>query len=234
MISLPANPPLLELRNVCKSYRADGGGSVDVLRNTSLTLKRGESMAILGPSGCGKSTLLNLMGTLDRPTSGQVLLEGVDVQTLGERETALLRNRRIGFVFQLHHLLPQCTVLENVLLPTLADPKSRPGAEALQRAERLLERVGLADRRQHRPGQLSGGERQRAAVVRALINAPSLLLADEPTGSLDHAAAESLGELLAGLNQNDRVALVVVTHSPELARRMTRVCQICDGALESL
>lgn len=226
-------PPLLELRNVCKSYPTEGGGALEVLHNVDLTLHAGESLAILGPSGCGKSTLLDLMGALDRPTSGQVLLEGVDLQTLGEREIARVRNHRIGFVFQLHHLLPQCTVLENVLLPTLADPHARPGAEARERAERLLARVGLSDRLGHRPGQLSGGERQRAALVRALINQPPLLLADEPTGSLDRASAESLGDLLAGLNREERVTLVVVTHSPELARRMGRIGQIRDGHLEA-
>jgi len=225
------NLPLLELRNVCKYYRAEGGNTVDVLQNINLTLAKGESLSIFGPSGCGKSTLLNLIGTLDRPTSGQVLLEGLDLQTVDEKGIAQVRNRRIGFVFQLHHLLPQCTVLENVLLPTFADPKMRPGAEALQRAEQLLERVGLADRRQHRPGQLSGGERQRTAVVRALINNPHLLLADEPTGSLDRASAEGLGELLAELNRADGVTLVVVTHSPELAHRMSRRCEIRDGQL---
>lgn len=225
------NPRLLELRNVCKSYRSDAGGTVDVLSGVDLTLAKGESIAILGPSGCGKSTLLNLIGTLDRPTSGQVLLEGVDLQTLDEREVSRVRNRRIGFIFQLHHLLPQCSVLENILLPTLADSRERPGEEIVQRAERLLERVGLADRRDHRPGQLSGGERQRAAVVRALINEPDLLLADEPTGSLDRASADSLGELLAGLNRDDGVTLVVVTHSPELARRMSGVCEIRGGSL---
>jgi len=232
MTNTSPTPPLLELRNVCKSYRSDGGGAVDVLKNVNHTMARGETLAILGPSGCGKSTLLNLIGTLDQPTSGQVLLEGVDLQTLDERGIARIRNRRLGFVFQLHHLLPQCTVLENVLLPTLADPRARPGAECTQRAERLLERVGLADRRHHRPGQLSGGERQRTALVRALINEPPLLLADEPTGSLDRASAESLGDLLAELNREDDVSLVIVTHSPELARRMSLICQIRDGALE--
>ena len=233
-MSLPSpNAPLLELRNVCKSYRSDGGGTVDVLHNVNLTLAKGESMAVLGPSGCGKSTLLNLIGTLDPPTSGQILLEGIALQILDERGIARMRNRRIGFVFQLHHLLAQCTVLENVLLPTLADPQARPGAEVRERAERLLDRVGLAHRRDHRPGQLSGGECQRTAVVRALINQPSLLLADEPTGSLDHTSAQSLGDLLAGLNRDEGVTLIVATHSPDLACRMSRVCQIRDGALET-
>ena len=234
MINSSPTPPLLELRNVCKSYQSDGGGAVDVLKNINCTILRGESLAVLGSSGCGKSTRLNLIGTLDQPTSGNVLLDGVDLQTLDERGIAQMRNRRIGFVFQQHHLLPQCTVLENVLLPTLVEPHARPGAEALHRAERLLERVGLADRRRHRPGQLSGGECQRTALVRALINEPSLLLADEPTGSLDRVSAESLGDLLVGLNRDEGVTLVVVTHSQELARRMSRICQIRNGALEDI
>jgi len=225
-------PPLLELRSVGKSYPSGGAGSVAVLNEVNLVLNPGESVAILGPSGCGKSTLLNIAGALDTPTRGQVLLEGVDLQALSERELAAVRNRRLGLVFQMHHLLPQCTVLENVLLPTLAAPAGRPGPEVIRRADELLERVGLAARRSHRPGQLSGGERQRAAVVRALINEPALLLADEPTGSLDHASAESLGDLLAGLNRDSGVALVVVTHSTELAARMGRVLRICDGLLQ--
>ena len=226
-------PPLLELRHVSKSYRSGSGNALDVLRNITHTMARGESLAVLGPSGCGKSTLLNLIGTLDEPTSGRVLLEGVDLQTLDTRGIARMRNRRIGFVFQLHHLLPQCTVLENVLLPTLADPHARPDAACTQRAQRLLERVGLADRQHHRPGALSGGERQRTALVRALINEPPLLLADEPTGSLDRAAAESLGDLLAELNREEGVTLVVATHSLELARRMADIREIRDGALEA-
>jgi lipoprotein-releasing system ATP-binding protein len=224
-------PPLLQLKSISKTYPSNEGGVLEVLREVNLSLCAGESVAILGPSGCGKSTLLNIIGTLDCPTSGSVLLDGVELETLGQREIARIRNRRIGFVFQLHHLLPQCTVLENVLLPTLADPKARPGPEVTQRAEALLQRVGLADRRGHRPGQLSGGERQRAAVVRALINQPALLLADEPTGSLDHATAEALGELLAALNREEGLALITVTHSAELAGRMSRTLEIRDGAL---
>ena len=220
--------PLLELRGITKGY---GAGAPEVLKRVDLTVARGESIAVLGPSGCGKSTLLNIIGTLDFPSAGQALLDGVDLSTLNEREAARVRNRRIGFVFQLHHLLPQCTVLENVLIPTLADPGARPGPEIFHRAERLLQRVGLASRSGHRPGQLSGGERQRVAVVRALINEPELLLADEPTGSLDHASAESLADLLAALN-GDGLTLMVVTHSSELARRMGRIFQIRDGILE--
>src|SRR5512135_3899654 len=181
---------LLRLTRVTKRYDApDQAGALLVLDDISLDLPRGESLAIVGPSGSGKSTLLHIMGTLDRPTSGVVVLDGQDLGALEEEQLAMVRNRQIGFVFQAHYLLPQCTVWENVLVPTLAcsDAALRDGAG--ERAERLLKRVGLGERKSHRPGELSGGERQRVAVVRALINQPQLLLADEPTGSLDHAAA---------------------------------------------
>lgn len=220
--------PLLELRTVSKSY--PGVVPVPVLRDASLRVARGERIAILGPSGSGKSTILNLLGTLDRPDSGTVHLDGRDLSTLDARELAHLRNRRIGFVFQSHHLLPQCTVLENVLLPTLAETGSSP-ASAESRARQLLDRVGLGSRLDHFPGQLSGGERQRTAVVRALINSPLLLLADEPTGALDRANAEVLGNLLVGLNRDEAVTLIVVTHSLELARQMDRIVELRDGAL---
>lgn len=220
--------PLLELRTVSKSY--PGVVPVPVLRDASLRVARGERIAILGPSGSGKSTILNLLGTLDRPDSGTVHLDGRDLSTLDARELAHLRNRRIGFVFQSHHLLPQCTVLENVLLPTLAETGSSP-ASAENRARQLLDRVGLGSRLDHFPGQLSGGERQRTAVVRALINSPLLLLADEPTGALDRANAEVLGNLLVGLNRDEAVTLIVVTHSLELARQMDRIVELRDGAL---
>ena len=220
---------ILELREVTKRYEA-GAGSVQALSDVSLTVRAGESLAVVGPSGSGKSTLLNLIGALDRPTSGTVLLEGRDLAGLGESQLAELRNRRVGFVFQLHHLLPQCTALENVLIPTLAG--GRPdAAEAQVRAPRLLERVGLADRAHFRPSQLSGGERQRVAVARALVNSPRLLLADEPTGSLDRAASDELGDLLIELNRAEGVTLIVVTHSERLARRMGRFLRLRDGLL---
>src|SRR4051794_19730400 len=185
---------LLELSSVSKRYEsAQSGEHLQILTDVSLQIRLGESAAIVGPSGSGKSTLLNIIGTLDRPTSGQVLLEGKDLSQLDDKSLAAVRNQKIGFVFQSHFLLPQCSVLENVLIPTLASTgASQQGAE--ERANQLLERVGLGQRLQHRPGQLSGGERQRVAVVRALINRPQLLLADEPTGALDRRAAESLGE----------------------------------------
>jgi lipoprotein-releasing system ATP-binding protein len=223
---------LLELTGVEKRYGAEGEpGAVSVLGGVDLRLHRGESAAIVGASGSGKSTLLNIIGTLDRPTAGQVLFDGRDLAALNERQLAALRNRAIGFVFQLHHLLPQCTVLENVLVPTIAGPMEGRTEPPEVRARRLLERVGLAKRLGHRPGQLSGGERQRVAVVRALINEPKLLLADEPTGALDQASAENLVQLLVELNREEGVTLLVVTHAMSLAERLERVYALREGVL---
>ncbi len=224
---------LLNLTDVTKRYESPTGtDAVLVLRDITLEVGRGESAAIVGPSGSGKSTLLNIIGTLDQPSSGTVTLDGQDLTRLDDLQLAGVRNRQIGFIFQSHHLLPQCTVMENVLVPTLAnlDAASRNGAP--NRAKKLLERVGLGGRLAHRPGQLSGGERQRVAVVRALINQPKLLLADEPTGALDRAAAENLAELLVQLNQEDGVTLIVVTHALDLAKRMERTLELKDGCLE--
>ena len=224
--------PILELENVVKQYRApDGAAATAVLRGITLAIAPGESLAIVGPSGSGKSTLLNIMGTLDRPTSGRMLLEGRDLADATDEALAAVRNRRIGFVFQLHHLLPQCTALENVLVPTLAPGATRSAADAEADARKLLTRVGLAERLSYRPGQLSGGERQRVAVARALINKPAILLADEPTGSLDRASAEELASILAELNHEDGVTLVVVTHSSALASQMSRRLELKDGRL---
>ena len=229
---MSTDAPLIKLEKVSKHYAAAAGVEpVVVLRDVDLELAAGESLAIIGPSGCGKSTLLNLLGTLDQPTTGRVLLEGVDLGTLGEKELAAIRNQRMGFIFQSHHLLPQCSVLENVLVPTLAGPQGALREGADDRARKLLQRVGLETRLHHRPGQLSGGERQRVAVVRALINNPKLLLADEPTGALDRASASAMGELLAGLNREEGVTLVMVTHALDLARRMQRVLELREGAL---
>ena len=230
---MPLLAPLLKLASVTRRYDAPGKTeALTVLAGVSLEIARGESLAIVGPSGSGKSTLLQIMGTLDRPTSGSVTLDGRELGALDELQLASVRNRQIGFVFQSHYLLPQCTVMENVLVPTLAcaDAALRDGAGG--RAERLLERVGLGQRKSHRPGELSGGERQRVAVVRALINQPQLLLADEPTGSLDHASALQLGQLLLELNREEGVTLVVVTHALDLARRMGRVMGLTDGQLK--
>jgi lipoprotein-releasing system ATP-binding protein len=229
---MASSGPLLKLTSVTKRYDAPGGaGALPVLNEVSLEIARGESLAIVGPSGSGKSTLLQIIGTLDRPTSGSVTLDGRDLGALDEQQLAAVRNRQIGFVFQSHYLLPQCTVLENVLVPTLASRETASQNDAGKRAERLLDRVGLGGRKSHRPGELSGGERQRVAVVRALINQPHLLLADEPTGSLDHASAQQLGQLLLDLNREEGVTLIVVTHALELARRMGRVLELKDGRL---
>jgi ABC-type lipoprotein export system ATPase subunit len=226
--------PLLRLVGVDKEYAATTGVEpVRVLKQVQLEIAPGDTVSIVGPSGCGKSTLLNLMGTLDRPTRGEVLFEGDNLAGLDEERLARLRNRSLGFVFQAHHLLPQCTVLENVLVPTLTGHQPSDRGPAADRARQLLERVGLGTRTGHRPGQLSGGERQRVAVVRALINQPRLVLADEPTGALDRASAESLGELLVQLNREEGVALVVVTHALGLARRMQRVFELRDGQLQA-
>jgi ABC-type lipoprotein export system ATPase subunit len=227
-------PSFLKLQDVAKSYESiEDGPPVRVLDSISLEIGEGESVAIAGPSGSGKSTLLNIIGGLDRPSSGQVSFRGEDLGKWNEKELAEFRHRRQGFIFQAHHLLPQCSVVENVLLPTLAGPQTAAEREsAFERAGRLLDRVGLGARRDHRPGQLSGGERQRVAVVRALICQPQLLLADEPTGALDRASAEGLARLLVELNAEERVTLILVTHAPELAAKMGRRCQMLDGRLE--
>ena len=223
---------ILELTGVSKTYPQARDTAVTVLSDISLRVPAGQAMAIVGPSGSGKSTLLNLIGALDRPSSGTVRLDGRDLTTLRAAELAEIRRNRIGFVFQQHHLLPQCTVLENVLLPALAS--GSVGAELSDRAAELLGRVALADRADDRPTLLSGGERQRVALARALINKPSLLLADEPTGSLDRQTSESLIELLTELNRGEGTTLIVVTHSPDLAGRMERVMELRDGALREL
>jgi ABC-type lipoprotein export system ATPase subunit len=228
---MSAAMPLLEIRRVTKSYRPPGGAPpISVLRDASLTVHSGESVAIIGPSGSGKSTLLNLIGGLDQPDDGSILLDGIAVSKLDEAALAQMRRDRIGFVFQSHHLLPHCSVLENVLVPVLAD-RSSTDSTVEQRARHLLERVGLGNRIDQLPGRLSGGERQRAAVVRAIIRRPALLLADEPTGALDRASALEIGRLLADLNGIDSVTLLVVTHSRELAGQLGRIVEMHDGQL---
>src|SRR5256885_4288045 len=202
---------LLQLQNVSKRFDAvASGANVEVLSDVNLEVRRGETIAIVGPSGSGKSTLLNIIGTLDRPSSGHVLLDGRDLSSLAEEDLARVRNRQIGLIFQAHHLLPQCTVFENVLVPVLAQSDTRNREAAAERARSLLQRVGLGHRLEHRPGELSGGERQRVAVVRALINQPPLLLADEPTGALDRASAQGFGRLLLGLHSEQRGTLIFV------------------------
>jgi len=224
--------PLVQLINVTKSYQSPAGLPVaDVLKGITLQIEQGQSLVIVGPSGSGKSTLLNIIGALDKPTSGKVLFDGNDLASLSEEQLARIRNQHIGFVFQLHHLLPQCTVLENVLIPTLPRKFSRRRNADEARAVELLGRVGLKDYLFHRPGELSVGQRQRTAVVRALINKPRLLLADEPTGSLDETTAESIADLLVELNHTEKVALIVVTHSLRLAERIGPVMELTGGVL---
>jgi lipoprotein-releasing system ATP-binding protein len=224
---------MLELVNVAKSYEWPGdAGTVHVLKDITLQVGKGQAVAIVGPSGSGKSTLLNIIGVLDRPTSGRVLLDGRDLALLDEAELARIRNKEIGFVFQLHHLLPQCTVLENVLVPTLPDRRRMSSGELENRAIELLRRVGLEDWSLHRPGELSVGQRQRVAVVRALINRPKLLLADEPTGSLDEEASENIAQLLVELNRGEGVTMIVVTHSAKLAEYMGPALELSNGVLK--
>ncbi len=203
-------------------------GPLSVLRNVNVTLNRGEALAVMGPSGSGKSTFLHMLGTLDQPTAGSITLEGTNPFSLPERELAAFRNCRIGFVFQDHHLLPQCSVLENVLVPTLVSKGTQP-AETEAYARQLLDRVGLGARLDHRPAELSGGERQRVAVARALVLKPVLLLADEPTGNLDRKNAAAVGELLLELHRQENNILVVVTHSPELAKLLPKQVEVNDG-----
>jgi lipoprotein-releasing system ATP-binding protein len=220
----------LQISHLCKDYPTRSG-PLSVLRDINLDLQRGEALAVMGPSGSGKSTLLHILGTLDRPTSGTVRLDGKDPFALPERELADFRNRHIGFVFQDHYLLPQCSVLENVLIPTLAGTNNRAETEAW--ARHLLERVGLSARLDHRPAELSGGERQRVAVARALIQHPVLLLADEPTGNLDRHTAQTVGRLLLDLHREQQTVLVVVTHSVDLARGFPQRREMVDGHLEA-
>lgn len=224
--------PILELRHVSKSYTEPGSNNaVSVLKDVSLTIEPGESLSITGPSGCGKSTLLNILGTLDEPDSGEILFHGKSIKGATPKEISELRSQEIGFIFQLHHLLPQCTVLENVLLPVMALAK-RPDLKAAEkRARDLLAAVGLGERISWRPTQLSGGERQRAAVVRALINQPKMILADEPTGALDEANADSLTSLIVKMVEEFGISLVLVTHHPAQAARMKRMLRLHEGRL---
>ncbi len=216
----------LRLTEVTKTY-GEGPTAVEVLRGIDLTLEAGEGLAVTGPSGSGKSTLLHVIGALEEPTLGRVEVDGNDPFALPEKELARFRNEIAGFVFQDHHLLPQYSVLENVLLPTLAFPPAPSDAE--ERARRLLERVGLGSRLAHRPAELSGGERQRAAVARALINEPTLLLCDEPTGNLDRKNASAVTELLLELRTEAGNLLIVVTHSAEVAARFSRRVTLVEG-----
>lgn len=224
-----AASPVLVVRQLAKTF--PGAAALDVLHGVDLDMSRGEATAITGPSGSGKSTLLYILGTLEQPTAGTVRIDGENPFQLNPVKLARFRNARIGFIFQDHHLLPQCNVLENVLIPTLAGGGAGPAEE--ERARQLLDRVGLAARLTHRPAELSGGERQRVAVCRALINQPLLLLADEPTGNLDRATADSVGSLLLELNLELNTLLICVTHSAELASRFPRRHELRNGRLQT-
>jgi lipoprotein-releasing system ATP-binding protein len=219
---------VLKVDKVSKEYPAPSG-ALKVVSDVSLELAQGDAVSITGPSGSGKSTLLYLMGALETPTSGTITLNGQNPFQLKEKELAAFRNQQIGFIFQDHCLLPQCSVIENVLTPTLV---SQNGENDLERARLLLEQVGLADRLDHRPAQLSGGEKQRVALARALIMKPQVVLCDEPTGNLDHKAADVVASLLLDLHQQQQTILVVVTHNAELANRFPRRYELTDHQLQ--
>ncbi|MDX9845876.1 MAG: ABC transporter ATP-binding protein [Tenuifilaceae bacterium] len=223
---------IAELTNISKSY-VNPGTNVqrEVLSGIDLTIKSKDLISIVGPSGSGKSTLLNIIGTIDTPSSGKFLFKGQDVATFNEKQLSEVRRRSIGFVFQFHHLLPQLSLLENILVPTIPLRSNINGKDLTERAMELLSSVGLTARIHQRPGQLSGGECQRAALVRALINQPELILADEPTGSLDQDSAFQLGELLLDINRKHNVAMVVVTHSLTLAEKMIKMYRLSKGKL---
>jgi len=226
-----SEPVLYQVTDLWKSY-SNGVRDVQILKGVNITVRSGEGVAVTGPSGVGKSTLLHLIGLLDRPARGELMLDGIDVTTLGDNERARIRNRRIGFVFQFFQLLPEFTALENVIMPGLI--AGEPEGALKQRAMKLLEEVGLADRATHRPGELSGGEQQRVAIARALIMDPDILLADEPTGNLDPNTGAEIERLLKDLNVSRRTTMVIVTHKASLAKAMDRRVGLIEGKLEEL
>ncbi len=218
----------LQVRDLRKSFRM-GAEELHILKGVNLSVRRGEFLAIAGPSGVGKSTLLHILGGLDRPTAGEVYYEGVEISRLPEGELAVFRNQTVGFVFQFHHLLPEFTALENTMMPALIG--RQPLVRAQEAAKGILQRVGLAERLTHRPGELSGGEQQRVAIARALALSPDVLLADEPTGNLDSKTGEAIFDLLRELNQEQGLTVVLVTHNEWFARRTDRLLRMADGQL---
>lgn len=224
---------MLKVENVSKDYPSPRG-TLSIISNVSLALSRGDAVSIMGPSGSGKSTLLYIIGALEPPSSGTVTLNGQNPFELDQKALAAFRNKEIGFVFQDHCLLPQCSVLENVLTPTLVSQANVNGADVAKRARDLIEQVGLSDRLDHRPAKLSGGEKQRVSLARALITKPQLLLCDEPTGNLDHKSADMVASLLLELHQQQETILVVVTHSAELAARLPTRFELTDQHLQQL
>lgn len=219
---------IVDCRKLKKTYH-DGNRTIDVLGGIDFAISRGDRLAIVGPSGSGKSTFLHLLGGLDTPTSGQVLIQGTNWQSLNEKKRCQLRNTELGFIYQFHHLLPEFTALENVAMPLLLRGETIINARA--QAKDTLEHVGLSQRVEHKPSQLSGGERQRVAIARALVHQPKCMLADEPTGNLDHATALKVFDLMLSLNQRFNTALVIVTHDMKLAERMDRMLYLQDGQL---
>jgi lipoprotein-releasing system ATP-binding protein len=221
---------MIDVRQLSKTYETPGE-DIRVLARLDLSLAAGDTAAIVGPSGCGKSTLLNLLGALDRPTSGSIQIGDQDIASFSEEQAAAFRNHSLGFIFQQQHLLPQLNVLENVLVPRLAGDWQESASDTEKRARQLLETVGLSERLRHLPWQLSGGEKLRTAVARALINRPKLILADEPTGSLDPASTDTIADLLLALNRDQGVTLIVVTHNVALAKRMGKTFELRNGKL---
>ena len=224
---------MIDVRQLSKTYETPGE-AIRVLDRLDLSLAAGETAAIVGPSGCGKSTFLNLLGALDRPTAGSIKIGDQDISSYSEEQAAAFRNHSLGFIFQQQHLLPQLSVLENVLVPRLAGDWQESAGDTERRALQLLETVGLSDRLRHLPWQLSGGEKLRTAVARALINRPKLILADEPTGSLDPASTDTVADLLLALNRDQGVTLIVVTHNVALAKRMGKTFELRSGNLQPL
>jgi lipoprotein-releasing system ATP-binding protein len=231
MSDLTTHPPILQLTDVSKQYGSDGI-TTEVLHGIDLTMQQGEFTALIGPSGSGKSTLLNIIGLLEQPTSGRLLMQGRETGIMPEDQLTRMRGSNIGFVFQFHHLIPAFTALENVMLPLMLE-EGRPTRAQRERAFGLLSRVGLADRIDFKPGKLSGGQQQRVAIARALAVNPPLILADEPTGNLDTAAADEIFKLLYEVNQESKTTFLIVTHDPRLAKRCSRVVELVDGRIVS-